>query len=57
MFMKEKMIKAAVGDENYKDDPTTHILAERVQKIFNKEASLFVPTGIMGNQIAIYTHT
>lgn len=55
--MREAMYKAEVGDDVYKDDPTILALEEKAAKTLGKEAALFVPTGTMGNQVAILTHT
>jgi threonine aldolase len=55
--MRSAMAVAEVGDDVFMDDPTVNRLQERAAQIFNKEASLFVPSGTMGNQIAIRVHT
>lgn len=54
--MRRAMAGAAVGDDVFDDDPTVHALQERAARILGCEASLFVPSGTMGNQIAILTH-
>jgi threonine aldolase len=51
------MAAAEVGDDVYSEDPTVNRLQERAAEIFNREASLFVPSGTMGNQIAVRIHT
>ncbi len=51
------MAGADVGDDVYGEDPTVNRLQERAAEIFEKEAALFVPTGSMGNQIAVKLHT
>ena len=51
------MANAEVGDDVYGEDPTVNLLQERAAEIFGKEAALFVPTGSMGNQIAVKLHT
>jgi threonine aldolase len=51
------MAEAEVGDDVYGEDPTINRLQERAAEIFEKEAALFVPTGSMGNQIAVKLHT
>jgi threonine aldolase len=51
--MRRAMAAAEVGDDVYGDDPTVNRLQERVAALFGKEAALFVPTGTMGNQIAV----
>ena len=55
--MREAMKMAEVGDDVFGDDPTVIRLQELAAEIFGKEASLFVPTGTMGNQVAIRVHT
>ncbi|HUE55422.1 MAG TPA: GntG family PLP-dependent aldolase [Candidatus Udaeobacter sp.] len=56
--MRRAMAEAEVGDDVYGEDPTVNRLEKRAAEIFGKEASLFVPTGCMGNLIAIkiWTH-
>lgn len=51
--MRQAMAEAEVGDDVYGEDPTVNRLEERAAEIFGKEAALFVPTGCMGNLIAI----
>ena len=55
--MRSAMAEAEVGDDVYGEDPTVNRLQERAAEIFGKEAALFVPTGSMGNQIAVKLHT
>lgn len=55
--MRRAMAQAEVGDDVYGEDPTVNRLQERAAEIFGKEAALFVPTGSMGNQIAVKLHT
>ena len=55
--MRRAMAEAEVGDDVYGEDPTVNRLQERAAEIFEKEAALFVPTGSMGNQIAVKLHT
>lgn len=55
--MRRSMAEAEVGDDVYGEDPTVNRLQERAAEIFGKEAALFVPTGSMGNQIAVKLHT
>src|SRR6516225_7846981 len=56
--MRRAMAVAEVGDDVYGEDPTVNQLQKRAAEIFGKEAALFVPTGCMGNLIAvkIWTH-
>lgn len=51
--MRRAMFEAEVGDDVYREDPTVNRLEERAAELVGKEASLFVPTGTMGNTIAI----
>jgi threonine aldolase len=55
--MRRAMAEAEVGDDVYGEDPTVNRLQERAAEIFEKETAIFVPTGSMGNQIAIKLHT
>ena len=55
--MRAAMAAAEVGDDVYGEDPTVNLLERRAAKLFGREAALFVPTGTMGNQIAIRLHT
>lgn len=55
--MRKAMAEAEVGDDVYGEDPTVNLLQEKAAEIFGKEAALFVPTGSMGNQIAVKLHT
>src|SRR5438046_9384942 len=51
--MRRAMMEAEVGDDVYGEDPTVNRLEERGAEIAGKEAALFVPTGTMGNTIAV----
>lgn len=55
--MREAMFRAEVGDDVYQDDPTTNRLEELAAELLGKEAALFVPSGTMGNQLALMSHT
>jgi threonine aldolase len=55
--MRAAMAAAEVGDDVFLDDPTVNHLQARAAEIFTKAAALFVPSGTMGNQIAINVHT
>jgi threonine aldolase len=56
--MRRAMAEAIVGDDVYGEDPTMNRLQHRAAEIFAREAALFVPSGSMGNLIAIkvWTH-
>ena len=51
--MRRAMMEAEVGDDVYGEDPTVNELERRAAEIAGKEAALFVPTGTMGNTIAV----
>ncbi len=51
--MRAAMAAAEVGDDVYGEDPTVNLLERYAADVFGREAALFVPTGTMGNQIAI----
>ena len=55
--MRRAMAEAEVGDDVYGEDPTVNRLEHLAAEIFGREAALFVPSGTMGNQIAIKIHT
>jgi len=55
--MRRAMLEAEVGDDVYGEDPTVNLLERRAAELTGKEASLFVPTGTMGNTIAVKLHT
>ena len=55
--MRAAMASADVGDDVYGEDPTVNRLEHLAAETFGKEAALFVPTGSMGNQIALRLHT
>jgi threonine aldolase len=54
--MREAMYRAEVGDDVYGEDPTINRLEELAAEKVGKEAALFVPSGTMGNAIALLTH-
>jgi threonine aldolase len=55
--MRRAMAEAEVGDDVYGDDPTVNRLEARAAEVFGKQAALFVPSGSMGNRIAVKLHT
>jgi threonine aldolase len=55
--MRRAMAEAEVGDDVYGEDPTVNRLQERAAEIFAREAALFVPSGSMGNLLAIKAWT
>lgn len=54
--MRKAMASAVVGDDVYGDDATINELERLAAEMFGKEAALFVPTGTMANQLALFTH-
>jgi threonine aldolase len=55
--MRKAMFEAEVGDDVYKEDPTVNELERFTAELFGKESALFVPSGVMGNQICLNVHT
>ena len=54
--MREAMAEAEVGDDVYRDDPTVNKLEAVAAEKLGKEASIFVPSGTMGNLLALLVH-
>ena len=54
--MRRAMAEADVGDDVYGEDPTINRLEARAAEIFGREAALYVPTGSMGNAVAMRVH-
>lgn len=55
--MRRAMAEAEVGDDVFGDDPTINRLQERVASLLGKEEALFVPSGTMGNAVAVRSLT
>ena len=55
--MRQAMKDAEVGDDGFSDDPTTNRFEKMAADYVGKEDALFVPSGTMGNLIAIMVHT
>jgi threonine aldolase len=55
--MRQAMAQAEVGEELYREDPTVNALQVSVAQLLGHEAALFVPSGTMGNLIALKVHT
>jgi threonine aldolase len=55
--MREAIASAAVGDDQFGEDPTVNALQERVAALLGKEAALWLPTGTMANQVALRVMT
>ncbi len=54
--MRTAMASAPVGDDRYGEDPTVNRLEERFAELVGKPAAVYVPSGTMGNQIALRLH-
>lgn len=54
--MRQAMAAAEVGDDVYGEDPTVNRLQELAAEATGKQAALFVPSGAMGNLVALLTH-
>ena len=55
--MRRAIAEAVVGDDVFGDDPTVQELERRVADLAGKEAALYVPSGTMGNQLAVASQT
>ncbi|KII00032.1 threonine aldolase [Streptomonospora alba] len=55
--MRRAMAEADVGDDVFGEDPTVRALEEETAALLGKEAALYVPSGHMSNQIALYVQT
>jgi threonine aldolase len=55
--MRKAMAAAEVGDDVYGEDPTVNRLEEVAAQLLGFESALYVPTGSMGNQVALAVHT
>ncbi len=55
--LRRAMAEAEVGDDVYGEDPTVQALERETAALLGKEAALFVPSGSMGNQIAVHLQT
>lgn len=54
--MRRAMAEALVGDDVYGEDPTVNALETRVAALLGKEAAIYVPSGTMGNLVAVLSH-
>ena len=54
--MRQAMAEAPVGDDVFDEDPSVHALQDKAAQMAGHEAGLFVPSGTMGNQIALLSH-
>jgi len=55
--MRQAMASAVVGDDVLGDDPTVQALEAKAAEMLGLEAALFVPSGTMGNEIAVNVWT
>ena len=55
--MRQAMADAQVGDDVFAEDPTVNLLQQKVAELLGKPAALYVPSGVMSNQLAIKVHT
>lgn len=55
--MRKAIAGAEVGDDVYSEDPTVNRLQKMAAEMLGHEAGLYVPSGTMGNQVAINVHT
>jgi threonine aldolase len=55
--MRQAMADALVGDDGYGEDVTVNRLESLTADMLNKESALFVPSGTMGNLVALMAHT
>ncbi len=55
--MRQAMANAEVGDDVFGEDPTVVKLQEKVAALLGKEKALYVPSGVMSNQLAIKAQT
>jgi len=51
--MRKAMYEAEVGDDVFREDPTVNAFQEEVAAMFGMESGVFVPSGTMGNQLAL----
>ncbi len=54
--MRRAMASAEVGDDVMGEDPTVRRLEERAAELLGHEAGLYLPSGTMGNQVALHVH-
>lgn len=54
--MRAAMCEADVGDDVFGDDPTVALLEQKVAQLLGKQQSVYVPSGVMANQLAVRVH-
>ncbi len=55
--MRQAMAQAPVGDDVFAEDPTVNLLQQEVAELLGKPSALYVPSGVMANQVGIKVHT
>jgi len=55
--MLEAIMNAKLGDDVFGEDESVNELEKKCADLSGKESAIFVPTGVMGNQLAIKCHT
>jgi threonine aldolase len=55
--MRQAMARAEVGDDCYGEDPTLNELEAVAAELIGKEKAVYVPSGTMGNLVALLSHT
>lgn len=55
--MLKAMTEAEVGDDVFAEDPTVNAFELKMAELFGMEAGLFVPSGVMSNQLALHVLT
>ncbi|MGH9877998.1 MAG: threonine aldolase family protein, partial [Nitrososphaerales archaeon] len=55
--MREAIAKAAVGDDQFGEDPSINRLQNKIAEILAKESALWFPTGTMANQTSLRLFT
>ena len=53
--MRRAMVDAEVGDEQRSQDPTVNRLLAKVTELLGKEAAIYLPSGVMCNEVAFAT--
>ena len=55
--MKQAMVEAPLGDDVFGDDPTVKLLEKNAAELVEKDSTVFMPSGTMGNLAAVLAHT
>ncbi|MCF8008243.1 MAG: aminotransferase class V-fold PLP-dependent enzyme [Halanaerobiales bacterium] len=54
--MRKMMAEAEVGDEQLMEDPSVNRLTKMAAQILDKEEAIYLPSGLMANQISFAVH-